>query len=55
MLNARELQVPQLIAESDTTREVAAQLNLYRQDCRVLMGRAASLLRYAVRRGLMTH
>ena len=63
VLSPRELQVLRLIAEGHTTREVAAQLHLtvktaesYRT---TLMGKlgiheAASLVRYAVRRGLVT-
>jgi two-component system response regulator NreC len=62
VLSPRELQVVQLIAEGNTTREVAAQLKLtvktaesYRT---ALMGKldiheTASLVRYAVRRGLV--
>jgi two-component system response regulator NreC len=62
LLSPRELQVVQLIAEGHTTREVAAQLKLtvktaesYRT---ALMGKldiheTASLVRYAVRRGLV--
>ena len=63
VLSPRELQVLVLIAKGNTTREVAAQLNLtvktaesYRTG---LMGKleiheTASLVRYAVRRGLVT-
>jgi two-component system response regulator NreC len=63
VLSPRELQVLRLIAEGHTTREVAAQLKLtvktaesYRT---TLMGKldiheTASLVRYAVRRGLVT-
>jgi len=63
VLSARELQVLVLIARGNTTREVAAQLSLtvktaesYRTG---LMGKldiheTASLVRYAVRRGLVT-
>jgi two-component system, NarL family, response regulator NreC len=62
VLSPRELQVLQLIAEGNTTREIAAQLKLtvrtvetYRT---ALMGKldiheTASLVRYAVRRGLI--
>jgi len=62
VLSPRELQVVQLIAEGNTTREIAAQLKLtvktaesYRT---ALMGKldiheTASLVRYAVRRGLV--
>jgi DNA-binding NarL/FixJ family response regulator len=62
VLSPRELQVVRLIAEGNTTREVAAQLNLtvktaesYRT---ALMGKldiheTANLVRYAVRRGLV--
>ena len=62
VLSPRELQVVRLIAEGNTTKEVAAQLNLtvktaesYRT---ALMGKldiheTASLVRYAVRRGLV--
>ena len=62
VLSPRELQVLQLIAEGNTTREIAAQLKLtvrtvetYRT---ALMGKldiheTASLVRYAVRRGLV--
>jgi two-component system, NarL family, response regulator NreC len=62
ILSPRELQVVQLIAEGNTTREIAAQLKLtvktaesYRT---ALMGKldiheTASLVRYAVRRGLV--
>jgi two-component system response regulator NreC len=62
VLSPRELQVVQLIAEGNTTREVAARLKLtvktaesYRT---ALMGKldiheTASLVRYAVRRGLV--
>jgi two-component system, NarL family, response regulator NreC len=62
VLSPREIQVLQLIAEGNTTKEVAAQLNLtvktaesYRT---ALMGKleiheTASLVRYAVRRGLV--
>jgi two-component system response regulator NreC len=63
VLTPRELQVLALVAKGSTTREVAAQLNLtvktaesYRTG---LMGKldihdTASLVRYAVRRGLIT-
>ena len=63
VLSPRELQVLKLIAEGNTTREVASELNLtvktaesYRT---ALMGKldiheTASLVRYAVRRGLIT-
>jgi two-component system response regulator NreC len=62
VLSPRELEVVQLIAEGNTTREVAVQLKLtvktaesYRT---ALMGKldiheTASLVRYAVRRGLV--
>src|SRR5471030_1810162 len=62
VLSPRELQVLQLIADGNTTREIAAQLKLtvktaesYRT---ALMGKldiheTASLVRYAVRRGLI--
>ena len=63
VLSPRELQVLKLIAEGNTTREVASELNLtvktaesYRT---ALMSKldiheTASLVRYAVRRGLIT-
>jgi DNA-binding NarL/FixJ family response regulator len=63
VLSPRELQVLELIAKGNTTREVARQLNLtvktaesYRTG---LMGKldiheTASLVRYAVRRGLIS-
>jgi DNA-binding NarL/FixJ family response regulator len=62
VLNPRELQVLQLVAESNTTKKIAEQLNLTvktAECCRTaLMGKldiheTASLVRYAVRRGLV--
>jgi two-component system response regulator NreC len=62
VLNPRELQVLQLVAESKTTKMIAEQLNLTvktAECCRTtLMGKlnireTASLVRYAVRRGLV--
>ena len=62
VLSPRELQVLQLIAESHTTKEIAEQLNLTvktAESCRTaLMNKldiheTASLVRYAVRRGLV--
>jgi two-component system response regulator NreC len=62
VLSPRELQVLQLIAEGNTTREIAAQLKLTLKtavSCRMtLMDRldiheTASLVRYAVRSGLI--
>ena len=63
VLGPRELQVLQLIARGNTTREIAAQLNLTvktaESDRSSLMDKldiheTASLVRYAVRRGLVT-
>lgn len=62
LLSPRELQVLQLVAESNTTKKIAEQLNLTvktAESCRTaLMGKldireTASLVRYAVRRGIV--
>ena len=62
VLSPRELQVLQLIAEGNTTREIAARLNLtvktaesYRTGLmsKLEIHETASLVRYAVRRGLV--
>jgi two-component system response regulator NreC len=62
VLTARELQVLQLVAESNTTKKIAEQLNLTvktAESCRTtLMNKlgireTASLVRYAVRRGIV--
>jgi DNA-binding NarL/FixJ family response regulator len=63
ILSPRELQVLQLIAEGNTTREIAAQLTLtvktaesYRSSLmnKLDIHETAGLVRYAVRRGLVT-
>ncbi|HXB68543.1 MAG TPA: response regulator transcription factor [Candidatus Acidoferrales bacterium] len=62
VLSPRELQVLQLVAESNTTKKIAELLNLTvkaAESCRTaLMGKldiheTASLVRYAVRRGIV--
>jgi DNA-binding NarL/FixJ family response regulator len=62
VLSPRELQVLQLIAEGNTTREIASRLNLtvktaesYRTAlmAKLEIHETASLVRYAVRRGLV--
>jgi DNA-binding NarL/FixJ family response regulator len=62
VLSPRELQVLQLIAEGNTTREIATRLNLtvktaesYRTAlmAKLEIHETASLVRYAVRRGLV--
>ena len=62
VLSPRELQVLQLIAEGNTTREIAGRLNLtvktaesYRTAlmAKLEIHETASLVRYAVRRGLV--